>query len=390
MGRRPAADTTKIGPARIRPDTRTEGYWRVKATGGVDRTFATYECAEAFAIDLAAERRTGQVDPGRKVSFSMAATDLLARNRKQEGTTKDRIKSSLRVHLEPIVGGMSVASTELGTKVQAILDDMHENGYAWDSIDTVRRHAVRVVSWARDPLGAIPSGVNPLAGLVTPGAEPDIDGLLLRQVTWDDVPTVEESEKWALALDAIDRRWGFAARLARRSGLRYGEMIAVGVGPQANVVDTAPDGARIIRVNWQLRERASGAIELVPPKHKKRRVVGINADLADQLEDWIAVSGCDGRPFADCGRYWLDGPRGGHPRRSNVTNRIVTPARVASGYEDAFHALRHLYALQFLRNGGDVMDLSLNLGHSSRRVTELVYLGDSSDRPGRAAAVHVE
>ncbi|HEX3991602.1 MAG TPA: site-specific integrase, partial [Acetobacteraceae bacterium] len=43
------------------------------------------------------------------------------------------------------------------------------------------------------------------------------------------------------------------------------------------------------------------------------------------------------------------------------------------------HDLRHAFAIRWLREGGDIYNLSLHLGHTSLKTTE-IYLGHLSAR----------
>jgi hypothetical protein len=87
----------------------------------------------------------------------------------------------------------------------------------------------------------------------------------------------------------------------------------------------------------QLRE-IGGKVEKAPPKDGSYRILDIPPFLADLLR-WAvknrrpkcACPASDGRPVCKGedetkAHYLFLGPRGGHPRRSNYADRIITPA----------------------------------------------------------------
>jgi integrase len=73
----------------------------------------------------------------------------------------------------------------------------------------------------------------------------------------------------------------------------------------------------------------------------------------------------------------------GKPYRNFAANAVQVMRRL-EGHDKAFrafrvHDLRHRFAIRWLRNGGDIYHLSLHLGHTSLKTTE-VYLGHLTAR----------
>lgn len=73
----------------------------------------------------------------------------------------------------------------------------------------------------------------------------------------------------------------------------------------------------------------------------------------------------------------------GKPYRNFAANAVQVMRRV-QGRDQEFrpfrvHDLRHRFAIRWLRNGGDIYHLSMHLGHTSLKTTE-VYLGHLSAR----------
>jgi integrase len=122
------------------------------------------------------------------------------------------------------------------------------------------------------------------------------------------------------------------------TGVRWGELMAVEgwIGKESPL--QLPDSEiATYALDWQLRE-IGGKVEKAPPKDGSYRTLDIPPFLADLLR-WAvknqrpacACPASDGRPACKGedetrAHYLFLGPRGGHPRRSNYADRIITPA----------------------------------------------------------------
>lgn len=130
-------------------------------------------------------------------------------------------------------------------------------------------------------------------------------------------------------------------------GMRWGEAIAVeGWEGKDSPLQLPESGRATYALDYQLRE-IGGVVRKAPPKEGSYRVLDIPPFLADLLR-WAVknrLPSCccpplaDGRPACKGNdrkreghydptpaRYLFLGPQGGHPRRSNYADRVLTPA----------------------------------------------------------------
>jgi integrase len=122
------------------------------------------------------------------------------------------------------------------------------------------------------------------------------------------------------------------------TGVRWGELMAVeGWDGKDSPLQLPAEGIATYALDWQLRE-IGGKVEKAPPKDGSYRTLDIPPFLADLLR-WAVKNQ---RPACACpasndhpickgddeteAHYLFLGPRGGHPRRSNYADRIITPA----------------------------------------------------------------
>ena len=122
------------------------------------------------------------------------------------------------------------------------------------------------------------------------------------------------------------------------TGVRWGELMAVeGWNAKESPLQLPAKGIATYTLDWQLRE-IGGKVEKSPPKDGSYRTLDIPPFLADLLR-WAVkhqrpACACpqdQGRPACKGddetpAHYLFLGPRGGHPRRSNYADRIITPA----------------------------------------------------------------
>ncbi|MFA5140420.1 MAG: tyrosine-type recombinase/integrase [Elusimicrobiota bacterium] len=97
-------------------------------------------------------------------------------------------------------------------------------------------------------------------------------------------------------------------------------------------------------------------------KGRKERRVAFGQTARRALMSWLKVRG----PFEGADGLWVN-RFGERLTRHAFEQRFKRHTRAAGieGRRVSAHALRHFFALQFLRNGGDVMSLQKLLGHSS-------------------------
>jgi len=139
---------------------------------------------------------------------------------------------------------------------------------------------------------------------------------------------------------------------------------ALGIRDYALIVFLADSGARISEalalriadVDW------AGNTATVMGKGRQERRIGFGQAARRALMAWMQRRGpCDSSEPLWINRY------GAKVGRVHIAHRIRAYALAAgmSGDRLSCHTLRHFFALQFLRNGGDVLTLQRLLGHSS-------------------------
>lgn len=150
--------------------------------------------------------------------------------------------------------------------------------------------------------------------------------------------------------------WGIFSMIKLNTGLRQSNLIAL----RWSDVDLAN---RVLWVRFK-RTRAKG-LQRGTKKGQDEQSLGINEALHEALlshrnrtkftapEDWL-VTQADGRPFM----YW------------NIQDCHERTIKRAGLDYISEHKLRHTYATHYLRSGGTLHDLKLNLFHSSITVTE--------------------
>jgi len=148
---------------------------------------------------------------------------------------------------------------------------------------------------------------------------------------------------------AASRAFGALILAARLTGCRQNELVTV---PRKGF------------------NRAAGTLEVIG-KRNKRRVIPLSVEASAHISAQPVALGSnlifcreDGSPFTQAASDFT------HLRRA-VIAREVKAAREFTRFR--FHDLRHFYAVEYLRNGGSIYDLSKILGHTSVKTTE-IYL----------------
>lgn len=153
-------------------------------------------------------------------------------------------------------------------------------------------------------------------------------------------------EQLRLILDQIDLTDALGVRdhalilLLADSGLRLGEALSI----------------RLADVDW------SGGSILVMGKGRKERRVAFGQSAKRALLGWMRRRGTsEGAELLICNRYGqalslctFEQRFKAYTRRAGIAVNRLSP-----------HALRHFFALSYLKNGGDVMSLQKLLGHTS-------------------------
>lgn len=168
-------------------------------------------------------------------------------------------------------------------------------------------------------------------------------------------------------------------------------VIALAPGNFAHLISAAwLTGARQAELVTALRGRLDHHRRQLTLVGKGNRLRVI--DLSDEAYGLLA-----GIPVAlRC--KWLFWHSEGAPYR-NIASRFAALVRTAQKTAQSegrpfrpfrFHDLRHLYAVEYLKNGGNIYDLQQRLGHSSIKTTEiyLSYLSADEARTAKWGAGH--
>lgn len=127
----------------------------------------------------------------------------------------------------------------------------------------------------------------------------------------------------------------------------------------------------LVTATWSALNFEAGTLEVIG-KGRKRRVM----TLSDKALEFLR---------AQVGAVWIYGPAhpifqrsDGEPFREAASDfghfRRELEKRDPTFRRFRFHDLRHLFAVEYLRDGGNLYTLSKMLGHTSVKTTEAVYL----------------
>lgn len=218
-----------------------------------------------------------------------------------------------------------------------------------------------------------------------------VQGAAAVYVPRSSLPTDDECAALFQAFEKLGQhRWGVAMRLAHRSGLRWGELIAL----QPSDVEFEP--ARVVHVRRAVEQGASGPARLKPPKNGKVRTTIFPKSLAADLHE--IVDEANERGGADA--LLFPSPSGRIMRRTNFQQLWVraadaagwpmtTPLRRSGGYREknkgwrwtgaakwSPHDLRHVAACWMLFDLGlDPAVVAEKLGHADPAFTIRRYIG---------------
>lgn len=138
------------------------------------------------------------------------------------------------------------------------------------------------------------------------------------------------------------------------TGIRVGEM------SRLTVADV-----NLARREIEVRPHRSG-------RKSRARTIPFSRDTLTLLLRWYAArceSGepldADGRPFPDAGAFVTLRTHPGHPMTPRNIRGVLSAAGARAGIDVHPHLLRHTFATQYLRNGGDPFTLQTLLGHAT-------------------------
>jgi integrase/recombinase XerC len=140
------------------------------------------------------------------------------------------------------------------------------------------------------------------------------------------------------------------------SGIRAAELVRL----DASDLITDPDGGMVLNVLG---------------KGRKSRLVPVQDEVAEALQVYLAATG---RRVGDVGPLFLATDRGAGKRSSlrmdeRRPGKIIKDLCAASAIAKRIspHSFRHTFAVNYIRNGGNVVGLSELLGHSDLSTTQV-------------------
>ena len=209
----------------------------------------------------------------------------------------------------------------------------------------------------------------------SPSAE--VQGQAVGFVPRSSLPTDEECNRMFKALDAAGHPdWALAMRLKHRSGLRWGELIAL------RPIDLDFEQQRVVRVHRAVEQSRQG-LAIKGTKNRQHRVSTFPASLVEPLQDWTdQVERARGRegllfPGTDGGfanrrtfqRIWARAARDAGWPMKRTTAAVWHP-----------HDLRHVAACWLLFDVHlDPAVVATLLGHANAAFTLSRYVGVRGD-----------
>jgi integrase len=180
------------------------------------------------------------------------------------------------------------------------------------------------------------------------------------------------------------------ANTAAYSGLRWGELTALGIG-QINAAE------RVITVDRKVVDVA-GHLYIEAPKNRKSRrtiyprVTPSGYPLAERLAARIEQATAEHEAGTNPLGLIFPSPTGKHWRASNFSRNVLKRAYLAIGWRDAdgngkwtWHSLRHVFCTTALFTWKlDPTDVSCMAGHANVRTTLLMYVGTTAGVLDRA------
>ena len=314
---------------------------------------------------------------------------------------RDKQTYLLRRWVLPRIGGRRVTAWTPADSA-AVIAEVRRVGCSHALVQDVGAVMRALVTHARRLRWLTAQSEDPM-WMVRYAKAPSVQGAASVYVPRSALPT---DEQCAALFDAMERlghhRWAVAMRLAHRSGLRWGELIAL----QARDIEFEP--ARVVQVRRAVEQPTRGPATLKAPKNGKTRTTIFPKSLTDELrmlvDDTAADAGPEGLLFPSrSGRIM---------RRSNFQQvwiraadaagwPMTNPLQRTSGYGQANtgwrwtgaakwspHDLRHVAACWMLFDLGlDPAVVADKLGHADPSFTIKRYIGVRGNADVAAMAV---
>jgi integrase len=376
---------------RIYAPSDSERYYRIVATDPVSskRVYSmakTEEIARERAREMEDRRarcvELRDVDPGDRTVGTLADAYLEAHIAHRSVRYRERQEYLLRRWVRPVLAERTVTDWTPADSEQ-VLSQARQAGVSSSTVQNVGATMRGLVTYARK--------LRWLTGR-------DDTAVYIPRAS---LPTDADCEKLFAAMrEQGQARWATAMRLAHRSGLRWGELIAL----RAEDIEFEP--ARVVRVHQAVEQPAKGTATMKAPKNERRRTTIFPRSLTEELRLLVDEVVAEHSP---CG-LMFPGARGGIARRSAFQQVWIKAADAAGwpmerelqrskGYGPAHkkgwrwtgsatwtvHDLRHVAACWML------FDLKLDpavvadkLGHADPSFTVKRYIGVRGDADAQA------
>lgn len=335
----------------------TAGY---KSVGQVERTVA--DLCDAYLVRL-----------GERVDLQRAGL---------EGGVSikywERQNTILKLHVKPVLGSLLVREWIDAAQSEKVLAAAVKKGNGKDGVQNIGSCMRAMVTFAHKN-GWMPRIENPMAG-VSYSRRSHRHGHNVNFIPRDTLPELDDIEAMVKGFMAIgEPRLALLVNLARCSGLRYGELLALRPC-DINLAD------RIVRVDWQICQTNRMEFPRTLPKWQKTRttlfVASLAAPLADLCDMVTLTQGSEGLLFP--GEH-----KSGYIERKAWHRKWIRAAQ-AAGWEMkpdpkipqwpvpkwSLQSLRHFAACWMLFDlKMDDADVAFHLGHYSSSFTRDQYIG---------------
>ena len=324
-----------------RPEYGLGQRWEVRWRDADNRSRKKRFDLQDDALDFDAQQR---LDPKKQAAKTSVTElhDLWLPTKRHLGTkTRTGYDTMWRVHIEPTLGGRTVADLDLLELV------------AWHNRIESRDSARQALSVLRSMLD-----IAVTAGLLPANPAAAIKG---GQTTKRKVDSLTPKQVAALAKAIRPHETEFWLLLT--CGLRFGEMAGLSY---EQVSDSDEDGWKILHVDRQV-QKVRGELVWGLPKGDKERDV--------PLPDWLA------KRLGKKGRLALPAPSG--EAWTNDTWRTPWEAarKAVKLPELHTHDLRHTFAARQIEAGTDLTTLQVVMGHAHLSITTDLYGAMAAPKP---------
>ena len=338
--------------------------------------FSSEEAARLRARELEARLASSVILPGRAnapATVGQLIDRYVVSLSSRSTRYAERQEYLLRVWVRPVLGEHSLASWTPSDS-EAVLDRARRK-LAPSTVQNVGSAMRAMVTFAFKNRW-IPREADPM-WMVRYSPSAEVQGQAIGYIPRSSLPTDKECNRLFKALDEAEHpTWALAMRLKHRSGLRWGELIAL------RPVDLDVEPQRVIRIHRAVEQSRKG-LAIKGTKNRQRRVTTFPASLVEPLEAWsrrverergpegLLFPGADGafanrRTFQ---RIWTRAAREAGWPMKRKTSAVWHP-----------HHLRHVAACWLLFDVGlDPAVVAALLGHANAAFTLSRYVGVRGD-----------